>query len=56
MAKVHTEVLIVKMSKLVKDKDSDSNQILNSDTKNNLEVIVQELVGENVIVEIEEGT
>ncbi len=55
MAKVHTEVLIIKMSKLVKDKESDSTKLLNSDTKANLEEIVQELVGENVIIEIEEG-
>lgn len=56
MAKVHTEVLVIKMSKLIRDKDSDSAQIVNSDTVTNLEAIVQELVGENIIVEIEEGS
>ncbi len=55
MAKVHTEVLVIKMSKLVRDKDAESLQIVNSDVAANLEVIVQELVGEHVIVEIEEG-
>jgi len=55
MAKVHTEVIIVKMSKLVKD--SDNNTVLaNDEVKTSIETIVQELVGENIIVEIEEGT
>ena len=55
MAKVHTEVIIVKMSKLVKDNDHQAI-IASEETKNSLEAIVQELVGENIIVEIEEGT
>jgi hypothetical protein len=55
MAKVHTEVIIVKMSKLVKDNDNQS-VIASDEIKNSLEAIVQELVGENIIVEIEEGT
>lgn len=56
MAKVHTEVLVIKMSKLIRDKDSNSKELINDEVKNNLETIVQELVGENVIVEIEEGS
>lgn len=55
MAKVHTEVIIVKISKLVKDNDNQS-VIASDEIKNSLEAIVQELVGENIIVEIEEGT
>lgn len=55
MAKVHTEVLVIKMSKLVRDKEAGSQELVNDDIKSNLETIVQELVGENVIVEIEEG-
>lgn len=55
MAKVHTEVLVIKMSKLVKDKEASNTELVTDDIKSNLETIVQELVGENVIVEIEEG-
>lgn len=55
MAKVHTEVLVIKMSKLVRDRESGDHELVTEDIKNNLETIVQELVGDNVIVEIEEG-
>lgn len=55
MAKVHTEVIIVKMSKLVKD--SDNSTVLASDeVKTSIEAIVQELVGDQIVIEIDEGT
>lgn len=55
MAKVHTEVIVVKMSKLVKD--SDNSTVLASDeVKTGIEAIVQELVGDQIVIEIDEGT
>ncbi len=55
MAKVHTEVIVVKMSKLVKD--SDNRTVLASDeVKTSIEAIVQELVGDQIVIEIDEGT
>ncbi len=54
MAKVHTEVVVIKMSKLVKDNDKDV-EFLTQEVKNNLEVIVQELVGDGILIEVEDG-
>lgn len=54
MAKIHEEVLIVKLSKLVKnDQSVDSGSIVSADVVTALEQVVQELVGESVIVDVE---
>ena len=55
MAKVQTEIIVVKLSKLIKDTEDDVSQLGNNDFETNLEAIVQELVGDNVLVEIEKG-
>ena len=55
MAKIQTEIVVVKLSKLIKDTTEDVASLTNRDFNANLEAIVQELVGENVLVEIEEG-
>lgn len=55
MAKVQTEIVVVKLSKLIKDTTEDVAPLTNRDFDSNLEAIVQELVGENVLVEIEKG-
>jgi hypothetical protein len=52
MAKIHSETIAVKLSKLVKDSENPA-QLASDDFDQNLEAIVQELVGEGVIVEIE---
>jgi hypothetical protein len=52
MAKIKEEVVIIKLSKLVKNLD-DIDQLTNDDFETNLEAIVQELVGDAIIVEIE---
>ena len=54
MAVIHEEILIIKMSKLVKD-TSDAPQLVSADTIVALEQVAQELVGEGVIVEVEEA-
>ncbi len=55
MAKIQTEIIVVKLSKLIKDTTDDVATLTNNDFNSNLEAIVQELVGDNVLVEIEEG-
>jgi hypothetical protein len=56
MAKIHEEIIIIKLSKLVKDSNPEgiSADIRMSESLlENLEQIVQELVGDGVIVEVE---
>ena len=54
MATIHEEILIIKVSKLVKD-NSNTPQLITTDTAIALEQVAQELVGEGVIVEVEEA-
>lgn len=51
MAKIHEELVVVKLSKLYKD-GNDIDNILNDEIVASLETIVQEVVGNDVIVEI----
>lgn len=52
MAKVVEDVVVIKLSKLVKDNDSESANIVSAEIQAALEQVAQELVGENVIVEV----
>jgi hypothetical protein len=52
LAKLHEEILVVKVSKLLKDGDTPSS-ILTADTVTSLEAVVQELAGANTLVEIQ---
>ena len=52
MAKLHEEILVIKVSKLLKDAES-AGEILNTETVTSLEVVVQELAGANTLVEIQ---
>lgn len=54
MAKIHEEIVVIKLSKLVKDTD-DTNTLINDDIIVNLEAVAQELVGTGVIVEVEKA-
>lgn len=53
MAVIHEEILVIKVSKLVKT-TADTPRLISADTKSALEQVVQELVGDGVIVEVEE--
>lgn len=53
MAKIQSETVTIKLSKLVKDSDGSHEYLASEDFEANLEAIVQELVGAGVIVEIE---
>ena len=52
MAKLQEEVLVVKVSKLLKDSETEQ-AILNAETVTSLEAVVQELAGANTLVEIQ---
>lgn len=53
MAKIHEEVVLIKLSKLVKEKDDNEQFIATNDVCDNLQAVAEELVGPGVIVEIE---
>ena len=52
MAKLLENSITIKLSKLVKDHDTEGTVIVTSDILQALEQVAQELVGQNVIVEI----
>ena len=54
MAKLHEEVLVIKVSKLVKDSETAEN-FLTADTVASLEAVVQELAGAGSLVEIQKA-
>lgn len=54
MAKIHEEVIVVKVSKLVKN-DDDVAALINEDVVTALEQVAQELLGDSVIVEVEQA-
>lgn len=54
MAKIHEEVIVIKISKLVKDSDApDATDIANADIIAALGSVAEELLGSGVIVEVE---
>ncbi len=54
MAKIHEEVIIIKISKLVKDSDApDAPDLANSEIISALGTVAEELLGSGVIVEVE---
>ena len=52
MAKLQEEVLVIKVSKMLKDSEVES-EIMNAETVASLEAVVQELAGANTLVEIQ---
>lgn len=53
MAKIQEEVVVIRLSKLVKTNEEDVSPLTNKDFAANLEAILQELVGDAIVVEIE---
>jgi hypothetical protein len=51
MAKIQEEIVVIKVSKLLKDSDA-STPILGPDAVAGLEAVVQELAGTNTLVEM----
>ena len=54
MAKIQEKVLVIKLSKLLKDTDQEI-PILDDDTLTQLYAVMQELAGAGVLVEMEEA-
>ena len=52
MAKIHEEIVVIKLSKLVKDTDAGS-EIANEDIVAALQSVAEELAGAGVVVEAE---
>lgn len=52
MAKLQEEIVVIKLSKLLRDSDESSTPILDQDNTAGLEAVVSELVGAGVLVEI----
>lgn len=52
MAKLKEELVVIKISKLLKDSDLDSGPIIDQQAVESLEAVVQELAGDRVLVEI----
>lgn len=54
MAKIQEKVLVIKLSKLLRDQDQET-PILDNDTVTQLYAVIQELAGSGVLVEFEEA-
>lgn len=55
MAKIHEELVVIKLSRLYKDSQENMPGIAGEDVVTGLEAVVQELVGADVIVEVVQG-
>ena len=53
MAKLIEDILILKFSKIIKNDDHDPDPIITVETISALEQVAQELVGQNIVVEVE---
>jgi hypothetical protein len=52
MAKIHEEIVVIKLSKLIKD-GAATAEIATEDMISSLSSVVEELAGEHIIVEVE---
>ena len=52
MAKIHEEIVVIKLSKLIRDSDTDA-EIVNSDIISALQGVAEELAGAGTVVEVE---
>lgn len=53
MAKIQEEIIVIKLSRLCKDTDEETVQIVNNVLRSAIEDSAQQIVGDAVIVEIE---
>lgn len=52
MAKIVEDIVIIKLSKLVKENNKDPDPIISTEQVQALEQVAQELVGDAVIIEV----
>lgn len=55
MAKIIEELIIIKLSRLVKDNERQLESTASEELLTSLETVVQELVGSDIIVEVSSG-
>ena len=55
MAKIHEEIVVIKLSKLIKDSDA-GGEIATSDIVGALQQVAEELAGAGVVVEAERAS
>jgi len=55
MAKIKEQNIVITLSALVKNQDKADSSLVSDDILANLEAIVQELVGDNIVVEVSSG-
>ena len=56
MAKIHEEILVIKVSRLIKeDQELSHGSLITPETVSALEQVAQELVGQGSVVEIEQA-
>lgn len=53
MAKIQQDIVLLKVSKIVRDKEPDDFLIADAEFIKSIEQVAQELLGESVVVEIE---
>ena len=52
MAKIHEEVVVIKLSKLIKDQDENAELVATNDICDALQSVAEELLGSGVVVEV----
>lgn len=55
MAKIHEEIIVIKLSKLIKESDSSVDSIVTEDLLSSLSGVAEELAGKGIIVEAEKA-
>lgn len=55
MAQIQEEVIVIKLSKLIRNDELDVTAISDNDFEGNLQAICQEMLGSTVIVEVEKA-
>ena len=52
MAKIQQQLVVVSLSRLLRSGESETGSMISEDVLAQLEAVIQEIVGDNVIVEI----
>jgi hypothetical protein len=53
MAKIHEEVVVIKLAKLIREKDTAEQYIATNELCEALQTVAEELAGAGVVVEVE---
>ena len=52
MAKIHEETVVITLSKLVKERDTEEQSLATNDICDALQSVAEELLGQGIIVEV----